>query len=362
MIDIANIPLPDIVQEKTFEDIKQENTDIIKGIDPDLQVLESDVAMLLSEAFAYKELAVRTKVNEMFLALFLGHSKGNDLDNLGITLFGVERLNGEKPSANYTFKLVQTFDSDTTIPKNLFLTDGKGNFASPADDIVIEAGALEKTVIVLFDAYVVATPVKTEMIATPLPFVISAKAKEAFTKGAVAETDEDYTKRLLLSLDRFSTAGSKASYEYHAMSCDTRIVQVVALSDVPCVVDVIYYSKDADDLMQQRLETALNAEKVRPLTDQVNINCAQVLSVDINLVVHLLAMEQRDIVDSAIKTAFDCFMPQIGENLPHSAIVKRAFVPGVFKIEATPDDDIDCDERQIIEINDLNISYVQAVI
>ena len=96
-----------------------------------------------------------------------------------------------------------------------------------------------------------------------------------------------------------STAGSKDTYKSYAYKADERIEDVkvqnglkdfanyvslfsgkndveilqgitTLISDF-CTVNVYYYSENADELMQQRIEDSLNSESVRPLTDYVKV-------------------------------------------------------------------------------------------
>src|SRR5690606_8591102 len=94
------------------------------------------------------------------------------------------------------------------------------------------------------------------------------------------EADDAYRRRLLMSYDSYSTAGSKNSYIYHALSASPTIKDATATSRAASEVLVTVLSSNGNGAAtQQQLDTvsaALNAETVRPLNDQVTVQSASV--------------------------------------------------------------------------------------
>jgi len=81
-IDLAELDVPDIIEELDFEVI-------FKGILDDFLVrypehtapVESDPGYKILETAAYREMATRQRINDAVRAVMLATSKGNDLDN-----------------------------------------------------------------------------------------------------------------------------------------------------------------------------------------------------------------------------------------------------------------------------------------
>lgn len=85
-IDLSLLSPPDVVKQIDFEIILKEGLDDfyqrIREIQPDFpDLLESDPAMKLAEAFAYREMTVRQDANNQALSVLLAYSADKDLDH-----------------------------------------------------------------------------------------------------------------------------------------------------------------------------------------------------------------------------------------------------------------------------------------
>lgn len=274
MIDLSVLSKPDVLKTLNYEDILKENINNFKQIVPDWEPLEGDQYLMLIEAFSYREVMLRATLNEYAKAFFLATAKANDLDNLAIT-YNIQRLKGSFPYAKYQFSLSEVLTQDIVIPVNLTLTDENSNYtAKLIEPLTIKAGnkTIEGTVELQHEVSTLAT--KTENITTTLPYLVTAKALESFKNGADVENDTNLLNRILLSMADKSTAGSEETYKSYTFKADKRIEDVVAINGGAGVVEIYYYSKEADDIMKTRIETVLNAKETRPLTDKVIVKKA----------------------------------------------------------------------------------------
>lgn len=110
IIDLNQLPAPDVVEELDFETILAERKATLISLYPEDQqeavartlTLESEPLVKLLEENAYRELIWRQRVNEAARAVMLACAAGNDLDVIG---------------ANYnTTRLTITPADDSTIP------------------------------------------------------------------------------------------------------------------------------------------------------------------------------------------------------------------------------------------------------
>lgn len=110
IIDLNQLPAPDVVEELDFETILTERKATLISLYPEDQqeavartlTLESEPLVKLLEENAYRELIWRQRVNEAARAVMLACAAGNDLDVIG---------------ANYnTTRLTITPADDSTIP------------------------------------------------------------------------------------------------------------------------------------------------------------------------------------------------------------------------------------------------------
>lgn len=110
IIDLNQLPAPDVVEELDFETILAERKATLISLYPEGQqeavartlTLESEPLVKLLEENAYRELIWRQRVNEAARAVMLACAAGNDLDVIG---------------ANYnTTRLIITPADDSTLP------------------------------------------------------------------------------------------------------------------------------------------------------------------------------------------------------------------------------------------------------
>lgn len=85
-IDLSLLSPPDVVKQIDFETILKEGLEDfyqrMREIQPDFpDLLESDPAMKLAEAFAYREITVRQDANNQALSVLLAYSADKDLDH-----------------------------------------------------------------------------------------------------------------------------------------------------------------------------------------------------------------------------------------------------------------------------------------
>jgi phage-related baseplate assembly protein len=361
MINIENLPKPNVLQVLDYEAILNQNIDNFKTLVPDWQPLESDEFSLILQAFAYRELHLRAEFNNLASAFFLSTTTGANLDNYAL-FYGVERLQGSKPYATYEFSLSDTFASDMVIPKNLVLTDETSTYeARLLSDVVIAAGTDKATGTVELQLETKSSEVKTEIITTPLPFVVEAKAQGDFTNGSNPESDEELRDRILLSMADKSTAGSEETYKSFTFNADKRVEDVAVLNGGDGVVNVFYYSPSADDLMQTRIVEKLNAKDVRPLSDNVVVSPATQVPFSITAELKILPnQETATVLTNATKSLEDGLksLKQIGTDITLSEINDFLKVTGVKEVViSSPSSNVVIDDNEI-GVNSVNtITY-----
>ena len=100
--------------------------------------------------------------------------------------------------------------------------------------------------------------------------------------AAVYEGDTDLRARIPLSLEGYTSAGSTGSYEFHALSASGDVKDASAVSPDPGQVVVYVLSRVGDGTASTEtidaVTAALNAEKVRPITDQVSVLSASIVN------------------------------------------------------------------------------------
>jgi phage-related baseplate assembly protein len=346
------------VQPLSYDEILEQNLDIVKELLPDYKPAEGDNVMLVLRAFSYRELNLRALFNTLAKAFFLSTASGSDLDNLAETLYGLYRLPGAKPYADMEFSLTATLPYDMLVPAGFELVDETGiHFAKLLNDVIIKEGEASAVGMIELQEYVASSNVKTEIQVSPLPY-LKVKQLTPFANGSNPESDEDFKERIRISFANKSTAGSAMTYKAFTFSADERIEDVKVLSPSAGVVDVVYYSSEADDLMQERIENTLTADDVRPLTDLVNVKKANERMFDVTGEITIKSGVDASSVYVEAINSLKTLSFKIGENVSLAKIIHLLMVDGVVDVNLTnPINNIEIDEYSIAILNNVNLAY-----
>jgi len=91
-IDLSKLPAPDVIEKLDYETLLTDYINDFKARNPNYAtLLESDPAIILMQVISYRELLLRSRINEAAKANMLAYATGSDLDNLA-AFYGVERL------------------------------------------------------------------------------------------------------------------------------------------------------------------------------------------------------------------------------------------------------------------------------
>jgi len=96
-IDLTGVPVPDFVEAFSYSEIRAAAIAHLQQLQPDYLVLESDPAIKVIEAFCYREMLLRQRINDSLRANTITLAKGADLDTIG-AFVNVARLEGEDES------------------------------------------------------------------------------------------------------------------------------------------------------------------------------------------------------------------------------------------------------------------------
>lgn len=358
-MNLQNLPYPNVIEELNFNELLTGIKKLFKSYlnDDEISLLESDRYSALLETLAYRELLLRARINESVKSMLLPYASGSDLDNV-VAIYGIERLQGEKPTAKIELCLSIAKDSDTIVPAKSVFGSEKGGIAILKDSVVIKRGELKATGKIILDEFVKESAVKCELIQTPLPFVLGAKQTSNFIGGANKESDERLRERAVLSLERFSTAGSAKAYIYQALCANAKVEEVSVLNGGPGIVNVYLKTSDMSEATRQSVEDHLSGEKVRPLTDTVNVKNATIKDITISAQLELTDMFLQDEIDKTIKTSRSSL--SLGEDLNLSYIYKLLHQDGVYRVNLkAPATDTKVNDDSFIRLN-FNLSYKKA--
>ena len=156
------------------------------------------------------------------------------------------------------------------------------------------------------------------------------------------EDDERFRTRIQMSLEGLTTAGSRASYEFHALSTSAKIKDVDVTSPTAGTVKVAILSTEgqgtADSDLINAVKEQLNAEHIRPLTDTVLVESAVILPYEIRATLTLYPSVLESVVMANVNQAITRYVNKqhlLGIDITLSGIYSALHQEGVQNVKLT---------------------------
>lgn len=170
----------------------------------------------------------------------------------------------------------------------------------------------------------------------------------------ILESDDAFRARVQLSLEGHSTAGSRGAYIFWALSASGEVKDVRVASPTLGDVVVTVLAHDGDGTpsapLLSTVETALNDEDVRPLTDRVTVQAADILPYQVEAVLTLYDGPDQSVVVAAAEAAIDDYVVKnhrLGHDITISGLHAALHQAGVQKVDLTqPASHIEVAEHQ----------------
>lgn len=164
------------------------------------------------------------------------------------------------------------------------------------------------------------------------------------------ESDAALRARVQIAPEGFGAAGPSGAYRYHALSASGDIADIGITSPAPGRVMVTVLANDGDGTpsaeLLETVSTALTAEDVRPLTDDVVVVAARIVPYTIAAQLVLYPGPAAVPVLAAARAAAEEHarqMHRIGHDITLSAVYAALHIQGVQRVAlASPAEDIVC--------------------
>jgi len=160
--------------------------------------------------------------------------------------------------------------------------------------------------------------------------------------GADEATDEEFYELMRASMDGYSCAGARGSYEYFAKQVSTEIANVVANSPTPGVVK-LYVLMDGGELAGEEIKKAVlaacSADEVRPLTDQVFVEDAELVGYDVSFTYYTQSGSGKSAADiqAAVEAAVERYnvwqCARLGRDINPSHLIGLLMQTGIKRVE-----------------------------
>ncbi len=171
---------------------------------------------------------------------------------------------------------------------------------------------------------------------------------------AVYEDDEAFRGRVLLSLEGYTTAGSRGSYKFHALSASSDVKDVGVTSLEPGTVNIAVLSRTGDGSALTTtiaaVTAALNSETVRPLCDTVQVQSASIVSFAVIATLSVYSGSDQAAIEAAAMNSLDAYLVaqhRLSLGVSRSGIMAALHQPGVHSVTlASPTADVACNWMQ----------------
>jgi len=156
------------------------------------------------------------------------------------------------------------------------------------------------------------------------------------------ESDEDFRRRIQLAPDGFSVAGPEGAYVFHALSANADVLDASATSPSPGEVVVPILSRTgngtASPALLDHVDQALASDDVRPMTDHVTVQSAEIVPYNVMATVFTFAGPDSSVVLSEANTRLSRYIEEshwLGRDVPLSGLYAALHVDGVQRVELT---------------------------
>jgi phage-related baseplate assembly protein len=183
-------------------------------------------------------------------------------------------------------------------------------------------------------------------IVDPLPFIATANNLQTTAGGSAQESDANLRERIRLAPSSFSNAGSSGAYKFFAKTANPNIVDVFVTSTVPGTVTIYPLMADGEETPEQvitAVEEACNDEKVRPLTDTVEVISPTKEEYVLNIELTLYEEADQASIEELVLANLEAYTlskrTALGQDVVLSQIQKQCMVDGVYDVVVKDGDD-----------------------
>lgn len=156
------------------------------------------------------------------------------------------------------------------------------------------------------------------------------------------EADDNLRRRTVMALEGYPTAGPAGAYGFHARSAHPEVKDVAVTSPVPGLVRLAILGRSGDgtpgDEVLEAVRSAVTDERVRPLTDSVEVVAARVTPYALRATLIIEPGPSPDTVRQAAETAARDYAETrhaLGAYVALSGIAATLHQPGVRRVDLT---------------------------
>ncbi len=275
-------------------------------------------------------------------------AEGENLDALAQLLKLEERPKAQSAVCTQRFRISEPQQTAVLIPAGTRVTSSGGLFWETAEDVYINIGETYvdaqircRTPGIIGNGY---APGQLDTLVDLYDYYSKTENRTTSDSGADEATDEEFYQLMRASMDAYSCAGARGSYEYFAKKASTEIGDVIANSPEPGVVK-LYVLMDDGTLATEEVKAAVlaqcSADEVRPLTDQVFVEDAETAEYNIAFTYYTQtgtsksAAEIQAAVHAAVQKYVGWQAAKLGRDINPSTLIGLLMQTGIKRVELT---------------------------
>lgn len=326
----------------------------------------AQIERLMVDVGAYRESVLRMNIQETAKKNLLSYAPLDVLKHIGEPL-GVSQLLADYAACNLRFSMDDPLDFDYKISAGTEVETKDGLFIfKTLEDVTIETGQLSITVKSVCETsgatannYAIGS---INNLITPLSYISKVENIDVSSGGADDEEADNLRERIRQAPEKFSNAGSRGAYRYHTLSAHQSIIDVAINSPSPGVVNIYPLTKDGNPSAEilDIVQKYLSDDKIRPLTDYVEVLSPDELDFSIKATIYLYKDADEisviKTIDAKLREYKAALSEKLGKNVVQTQIIAILnSVYGVFKVVLETPQDIEVSESQWANLVDFNI-------
>ncbi len=273
-------------------------------------------------------------------------AEGENLDALAELLYLRERPGAKAAVCTQRFHISEAQKSAVLVPAGTRVTCSGGPVWETVEDVYVPIGETHADVQIRCQTLGAAgngyTPGQLNALIDVYDYYSETENITASDGGANAATDEEFYELMRASMDAYSCAGARGSYEYFARQVSTEIGDVLANSPTPGVVKLYVLMEDgtlAGEEIKSAVLAACSADEVRPLTDQVFVEDAEPVEYNIDFTYYTRTGNGKPAaeIQAAVKMAVEEYVgwqcARLGRDINPDELRERLYHTGVKRIE-----------------------------
>lgn len=274
-------------------------------------------------------------------------AEGENLDALAELFHARERPKARAASCTMRFSVSQAQDSAILIPAGTRVTDSSGTLVwqteadayVPAGETSVDIRVQCQTSGTAGNGYAIG---QINKLVDIYDYYSGCDNITVSDGGSDEANDSEFYDLLRASMDAWSCAGARGSYIYFAKQVSTEIIDVIANSPSPGVVR-IYVLMSGGTLASEEIKGAVleacSADEVRPLTDLVSVEDAELVPYDVDLTYYIESGETRSAatVAAAVQETVDNYKAwqcaRLGRDINPSRLHQMLMDAGAKRVE-----------------------------